>query len=290
MAELAEARRMRLLEMIASSEESHELELLASLMHCDTRTIRRDLDQIQQLLQRIQGIEIRRSRVLPVRTGYSPGYFSDQIGKNAASKEKIAKAIVSKLPDEVALALTAGSTPFYVAKELRRAVVEGLSPLNPIVFTNSVPALLEMVAAGVSTGVLGEIYVPEDCALHTPEFHSAVLPSVAIVGASGVSFGADAGQGGLDLFSHRAEEAAFMKQLLLNIPEIIIAVDSAKLGKRHPWSFGGKTLYGKKVRLVTDRLTSEQESELALLTERLALNGVRFSYDFCDESGSEGAR
>ena len=279
MAELAEARRMRLLEIIAERDEPQELDSLAALMNCDTRTIRRDLDQIQQILKKMQGFEIRRSRVMAVRTGYSPGYFSDQLVKNSLAKEAIARTIVSKLPDEVALALTAGSTPYYVAKEIRRAVIEGDSPKNPIVFTNSVPALLEMVSAGISTGVLGEIYVPEDCALHTPEFHSAVLPSVAIVGASGVSFGLEAGQGGLDLFSHRAEEAAFMKQLLLNIPEVIIAVDSAKLGKRHPWSFGGKTLYGKKVRLVTEHLTAEQEEEMKQLTERLAIHGVRFSYE-----------
>lgn len=276
---MAEARKMRLLEMIAGSEEACELDSLAIDMKCDTRTIRRDLDSIQQLLQNIQGVEIRRSKVLAVRTGHSPGYFSDQLGKNAPAKERIAKAIVRKLPDEIALALTAGSTPFAVAKEIRRAVVEGESPKNPIVFTNSLPALLEMVVAGVSTGALGEIYVPEDCALHSPEFHSSVLPSIAIVGASGISIGADGGLPGLNLFSHRAEEAAFMKQLLVNIPEVIIAADSAKLNKRHPWNFGGKTLNGKKVRLVTEALSQEQADGLDRLAERLCSDNILFSYE-----------
>ncbi len=276
---MAEARKMRLLEIIAGSDEAYDLDSLAAAMKCDTRTIRRDFDSIQQLLQRIQGVEIRRGKVLAVRTGHSPGYFSDQLDKNAPAKARIAKAIVRTLPDEVALALTAGSTPFAVAKEIRRAVVEGESPKNPIIFTNSLPALLEMVVAGVSTGALGEIYVPEDCALHSPEFHSSILPSVAIVGASGISFGADGGLAGLNLFSHRAEEAAFMKQLLVNIPEVIIAADSAKLNKRHPWNFGGKTLSGKKVRLVTEALSHEQEDDLDRLAERLISENILFSYE-----------
>ncbi len=279
MTEMAEARKMRLLEMIAGSDEAYELDALAVAMKCDTRTIRRDLDSIQQLLQRFQGVEIRRGKVLAVRTGHSPGYFSDQLEKNAPAKARIAKAIVRTLPDEVALALTAGSTPFAVAKEIRRAVVEGESPKNPIIFTNSLPALLEMVVAGVSTGALGEIYVPEDCALHSPEFHSSILPSVAIVGASGISISADGGLVGLNLFSHRAEEAAFMKQLLVNIPEVIIAADSAKLNKRHPWNFGGKTLNGKKVRLVTEALNQEQADELDRLAERLVSDNILFSYE-----------
>ncbi len=277
---MTEARRMRLLEMIARSEEAYELDSLAVAMKCDARTIRRDLDSIQQLLQIVQGVEIRRSKVLAVRTGHSPGYFSDQLEKNAPAKARIAKAIVRKLPDEIAIALTAGSTPFAVAKEIRRAVVADESPKNPIVFTNSLPALLEMVVAGVATGALGEIYVPEDCALHSPEFHSSALPSVAIVGASGISIGADGGGlPGLNLFSHRAEEAAFMKQLLVNIPEVIIAADNSKLNKRHPWNFGGKTLNGKKVRLVTEALSQEQTYDLDRLAERLISDNILFSYE-----------
>ena len=53
---------MKLLELIAGSDEAYELDSLAVAMKCDTRTIRRDLDSIQQLLRSIQGLEIRRSR------------------------------------------------------------------------------------------------------------------------------------------------------------------------------------------------------------------------------------
>ena len=276
MSEQADTRRMRLMELLAESEEPQELDALAAAMRCDTRTIRRDLDYLQRIFQRVHGLEVRRSKVLVARAGYSPGYFTDQLGRNAASKQAIAHAIVRELPDDMAIALTAGSTTYAVAQEMRRAHVEGESPHNSIVFTNSVPSLLELVAGGLSAGVLGEIYVADDCAFHTPEFHSAFQPSLAICGASGVIF-SHATQGMLDLYSHRAEEAAFLKQLLANVPEIIIAADSTKLNRRHPWSFGGSTLEGKTVRLVTDTLTEAQQEELAALAERLKRKGTNFS-------------
>lgn len=279
MAEQTDARRMRLMEMLAESEEPQDLETLAAAMRCDARTIRRDLDVLQRLLDQVNGLEVRRGRVLVSRSRYSPGYFTDQLGRNAEVKQAIASAVVASLPDDSAIALTAGSTTYAVAQEIRRRVVEGESPHNLIVFTNSVPSLLELVAAGVSAGVLGEIYAPEDCAFHSSEFRSAFQPSLAIVGASGVLFDANTTHGLLDLYSHRAEEAAFLKQLLANIPEIVIVVDSNKLGKRHPWSFGGSALVGKNLRLVTDTLTEAQQEDLTLLAERMNRSGTPFRFE-----------
>ena len=268
---------MQILELLAESGEGSDIESLAERMRCDTRTIRRDLDALQRLLGQVQGLEIRRGRAAIARAGYSPGYFTSQLERNAAAKEAIAACVVAGLPDELAMALTAGSTTYAVAREIRRAVVAGESPRNPIVFTNSVPSLLELISGGVAAGVLGEIYAPEDCALHSPEFRSTFQPGLAIVGASGILLNAAAGA--LDLFSHRAEEAAFHKQLLVDVPEILLVADSAKIGKRHPWNFGGAVLRGKSVRLVTDSLTPAQREELELITPRLALNGVTFTFE-----------
>ncbi len=278
MADKSETRRMQLLERLAEADEPQELEALAETLGCDTRTIRRDLDQLQRTLEQAQGLEVRRGRVFVARSRYSPGYFTDQLRRSPEAKAAIARRVVSSLADDLALALTAGSTTYAVAREMRRRVVEGEPPHNLIVFTNSVPSLLELVAAGISTGILGEIYAPEDCAFHAPEFRSAFQPSAAIVGASGVQWGASAPNGLLELFSHRAEEAAFHKQLLASVPEIIVAVDSAKLGRRHPWSFGGPTLEGKTLRLITDLLTPAQRDELEQLAARLTRNGTDFQF------------
>ena len=277
MSEQADTRKMRILELLAESGEGSDIETLAEKMRCDTRTIRRDLESLQRLLQQVQGLEIRRGRATIARAGYSSGYFTNQLERNRAAKEAIAAKVVAGLHDDLALALTAGSTTYAIAREIRRAVVAGEPPHNLIVFTNSVPSLLELVSGGIAAGVLGEIYTPEDCALHSPEFHSAFQPGIAIVGASGILWNEAAGT--LDLFSHRAEEAAFHKQLLADVPEIILAADSSKLGKRHPWNFGGAVLRGKTVRLVTDALTEPQRNDLNRITPELAKNGVNFEYE-----------
>jgi DeoR/GlpR family transcriptional regulator of sugar metabolism len=278
MAEQADARRMQLMELLAGHEEPQTLEALAAAMRCDQRTIRRDIDSLQQLFHSINGLELRRGKVQVARVGYSPGYFTNQLDRRTVAKRAIATHVVKSLADDQAIALTAGSTPYAVACEIRRAAVEAEPPHNLIVFTNSIPSLLEMVAAGISTGVLGEIYSPEDCALHTSEFRSAFQPSLAIVGASGVLLGTGPGAGLLDLFSHRAEEAAFLKQVLNVAPEVIITVDSTKLGRRHPWNFGGAALHGKRVKLVTEALTEEQKDQLNALKDRLQAYGTEMSY------------
>ena len=283
MAEAAESRRMRLMELLARRVDPPDLEELAVEMQCDARTIRRDVDHLQQLLAAINGIELKRGRIVVSRSAYSPGYFTEQLDRHTAAKRAIATSVVSSLPDDVAIALTAGSTPYAVACEIRRTVVDGEPPHNLIVFTNSIPSLLELVAVGVSCGVLGEIYSPEDCALHTAEFRSAFQPGLAIVGASGVLIGTGPSPGLLDLFSHRAEEAAFLRQILNSVPEVIVTVDGSKLGKRHPWNFGGAALHGKKVRLVTDVLSSEQRKELLLLRQRL----TEFNTDLTFEAALE---
>jgi len=284
MSEQADSRRMRLLESLAEADEPQDIDSLAEAMKCDSRTVRRDLDALQQLLHHVQGLEVRRGRVHVARSGHSPGYFTNQLERNSEAKERIARAVVAKLPDDVAIVLTAGSTPYAVAREMRRVVIEGGSPRNLIVFTNSLPSLLELASAGIATGALGEIYSPEDCALHTPDFHTAFQPSIAIVGASGVLFGPQSGQATLDLFSHRAEEAAFLKQLLAGVPEIIVAADSSKLGRRHPWSFGGPVLAGKTVRLITDVLTDNQKQDLSLVRDRFEELGTQFYYEESSEA------
>lgn len=284
MPERAESRQMQLLQLLSEVDDGLELEGLARTFSCDARTIRRDLDMLQRLLQRLNGLEVRRNRVLVARSGYSPGYFTDQLDRNATAKEAIARCAVSLLRDEQAIALTAGSTPYIVARALRRAVVNGDPPHNLIVFTNSIPSLLELVAAGISTGTFGEIYAADDCAFHAPEFRSSFQPGLAIVGASGILLGTEAPQGFLEIFSHRAEEAAFMKQLLSMVPEVIVVADSTKLGRRHPWSFGGPVLSGKRVHLVTEQLTGEQREALADTAASMARIGAQLSFAAaCDD-------
>ena len=268
---------MRLLEELNSDGQGRELGSYARALNVDERTIRRDVDFLQDLLSEVRGIELRRGRLFVNREAYAPGYFADHVRDRRETKEAIAKGVVQTLRDNSAVVITAGSTTFYVARELRRAQIELGSPRNIIALTNSLPALMELIAGGISTGVIGEVFDPDDCAFHSHELRTAFHPNVAIVGASGLT--ADPAAGELKLFSHRAEEAAFMKQLLSPIPEIVIAVDASKVGRHHPWAFTDRSILdGKMVRLVTDRLAPEQKEMLNRLASAAPKSGCRFEY------------
>jgi DeoR/GlpR family transcriptional regulator of sugar metabolism len=282
MTEQAAARRMRLLEELRSDGTGKELAAYAHLFDVDERTIRRDVDYLHEVIGGIEQVGLRRGKVFASRSGHGAGYFHGQLEHNQGPKEAIARAVVNSLADNLAIVLTAGSTTYYVAREIRRASVEEDRPRNLIAFTNSLPALYQLISAGVSTGVIGEVYNPDDSAFHAHEFRSAFQPSVGVVGASGVV--ANVASGSLDLFSHRAEEAAFLKQLLLPIPEIYVVVDASKLGHRHPWSFtSGGVLSGKAVTLFTSAISNGQRETLDQLTAESHRNGCRFTYVEADK-------
>ena len=277
MSDQAAARRMRLLEGWVEGDTGRELAAYAQEYEVDERTIRRDVEALHHVLSRLRGVELRRGKVVPTRTGFGEGYFSSQWEQGRAEKEAIARSVVRDIADNTAIAITAGTTTYHVARELRRSFVEEERPREVIAFTNSLPALMELLTAGISTGVLGEVYHSGDCAFHSHEFRSGFQAGVAIVGASGVVVDAEGGM--LNLFSHRAEEAAFLKQLLAPIPELVIAVDGAKIGRRHPWRFTGRdVLEGKVVRLVTSAVSLARREELERLTSTARRVGYEFSF------------
>src|SRR5260221_6395488 len=104
MADAADVRRLQLMEDLAESREPLDLDELADELHCDTRTVRRDLDYLQRLLQQVHGLEVRRGKVLVTRSGYSPGYFTDQLTRHSDEKRAIARTIVDSLSDDQAIA------------------------------------------------------------------------------------------------------------------------------------------------------------------------------------------
>ena len=269
-----DSRRMKLLQMLADTSTGIPLSECARALGVDERTIRRDAVHLQELLGRVRGVSVRRNVLVPEGEGLGPGYFAKQVQARKDVKEAIARRIVCSLADNTALVITAGTSTYYVAREIRRASIEQTCASGLIVFTNSLPALMELISAGVSTGVLGEVFNPDDYAFHTHELHSTFNPAIAIVGASGIL--ANPATASLDLFSHRAEEAAFMKQVLAPVPEIIVAADASKIGRRHPWSFtGGGVLAGKLVRLYTDPLAHDQREALQRLMSASHRSGFR---------------
>lgn len=285
MTDQSAARRMRLLECIQLSSPGIDLSSLAISQGVDERTIRRDVDYLQELVNDIGHVSLQRGKVIASRTGVSAGYFTEQTEANQAAKEAISLVVAEMIHDNMAVALTAGSTTFQVARALRHRHVDGTKLRNPIVFTNSLPALMEFIDCGISTGILGEVFNQDDCAFHSHEFHSTFQASIAIVGASGAV--ANSFTGTLDLFSHRSEEAAFLKQLLLPIPEIVVAVDASKIGHRHPWAFtNAQILTGKTLRICTNALTENQMEEMEKLKVSAKKIGCEFSVHTCSDQNT----
>jgi len=100
-------------------------------------TIRRDLDDLEKqgLLTRTHGGCVLRTphvRELP---------FREKEQRHQITKEAIARAIVSRVPDDASIYLDTGTTCVMVARFLRR------HRRNLQVFTNNLPAALDLFGA-----------------------------------------------------------------------------------------------------------------------------------------------
>lgn len=272
------ARRYALLEMLAGASDGVTLSEAADRLSVDERTVRRDVEALQDLFALVEGVNLVRGKLcaVPARAFAHP--LGDAKKLRDSAKAAMARAAVRRIQDGAAVVLTAGTSTLAVAAELRRAQVMGERPRDPIVFTNSLPALLELVAGGISTGVVGEVYSPPDRAFHTHEVRTRFHASLAVVGASGIIL--EPAAGGLSLCSDRIEEAAFMRQLLAPIPEILVVAEAAKIGKHHPWSFTSDgLLLGKRVHIVTTPLQRSQSDALAALVEGGRRAGMTMTYE-----------
>lgn len=277
MTEPSSARKFELLELLASSPEGLTLAEAAERLGVDERTVRRDVDALQELLPRVGQVQLLRGR-LKAGPWASPESEPREPDASAQVKARLASAAVQHIPDGSAIVLTAGTTTLAVARELRRAHLLGEPPRDLIVFTNSLPALLQFVHAGISTGVLGEVYNPTDSAFHSHELRTRFQASLAVVGASGIIL--DASANTVSLCSDRVEEAAFMRQLLVNVPEILLVAEASKIGRRHPWPFTSDGLLtGKHLHIVTTTLERRQRDALAAVADGAARTGWSLTYE-----------
>ena len=54
-----------------------------------------------------------------------------------------------------------------------------------------------------------------------------------------------------------------MRQLLANVPEVMIVADASKIGRCHPWSYTpGGLLHNRRVKLITSQLQAEQRDSI----------------------------
>src|SRR5438876_903749 len=99
MTENAAARRLRLLLELSNGGGGQELDTYARRLGVDDRTIRRDVDFLQDLVGAVRGIEVRRGHVYAQHNGFTPGYFTGELDQRRAAKEAIARAVVGSLAD-----------------------------------------------------------------------------------------------------------------------------------------------------------------------------------------------
>src|SRR5579872_1794494 len=102
MTEHAAARRLRLLEALSRDQAGNDLLAYATEFEVDERTIRRDVDYLQDLLASVEQVGMRRGRLYATREGHGPGYFSDQLAHNQEIKRALARAVVETLTDNLA--------------------------------------------------------------------------------------------------------------------------------------------------------------------------------------------
>ena len=273
MTDQSSTRRMRIMERLREAEDGLTLSELAGEFGTDERTIRRDAEYLQALLSVVGGIEITRGRLRPDRS-----LAWRREARSDAARCAMAEAALGHIPDGTALVVTAGRSTLAVASAIRRSEMRGCSPKELIVFTNSLPALLELVEAGISTGIIGEVYNPRDMAFHSHELRTRFQASIAVVGASGIVLGG--GTGSVSLCSDRVEEAAFMRQILAPIPQVLVVADATKIGRRHPWSFTSDGLLtDKSIHIVTTELTRAQTDALAATADAGRKVGLMLSFE-----------
>lgn len=278
MTDPAASRRAWLLDKLASAAEGMPLADIAQELGVDERTVRRDVEALHGLLSAIGGVSVRRGSVVPSPPLAPVSSVKEATNPSERRHRAMAEATVRRIPSGSALVLTAGRSVRAVAAALRRVQTLGEEPRDLIVFTNNLPALLELIAGGISTGVVGEVYNASDRAFHSHELRTRYQASMAVVGASGLVL--DAAAGTINLCSDRIEEASFMRQLLAPIPGILVVADSAKIGRHHPWSFTSDgLLVGKAVHIVTTQLEREKADGLAGICEVARRSGITLTYE-----------
>jgi DeoR/GlpR family transcriptional regulator of sugar metabolism len=133
---LAKLRRQRILEVLRSSGGARLAEL-AETLDVSEMTVRRDLDVLQSegLVERVHG------GAMLVQFGSEEPGFDKKVKREQAEKEAIARRAALMARPGMAVALSAGTTTWLLAREL--ALVEGLT-----VVTNSLDAWAELQRPG----------------------------------------------------------------------------------------------------------------------------------------------
>jgi len=214
---LGSQRRSLILELVEESGAVRVADLVERLGVSDM-TIRRDIERLAAdgLLERVHGGAL----ALPARTGKEPG-FEAKSGLWLAEKQAIARAAATHVAPGSTIGISAGTTTFELAREVRD------TPELTVV-TNSVPVaqlLHESGAPGQTVVLTGGVRTPSD-ALVGPVAVSALRTlhvDLLFLGAHGLDPRAG-------LTTPNLVESETNRALVASAREVCVLVDSSKWG------------------------------------------------------------
>ena len=212
----APERRERL-RQIVRSRHAVRVEELREELGVSTATIRRDLDELEEsgALRRVHGGA--------VAVGVHPieARFEAKAARHAAEKQRIAARAAQLVDPDSSVYLDSGST----CLELARLLVDRA---DVTVVTNSLPAIVELAGRGPRLVVVGGELRPLSQALVGPlsaRLLEGLYVDRAFMGTFSLSL--DAG-----LTTTDPSEAFTKERVLTRAREVVLLVDSSKLGTR----------------------------------------------------------
>jgi DeoR/GlpR family transcriptional regulator of sugar metabolism len=213
----APERRERL-RQIVRSRHAVRVEDLRSELGVSTATIRRDLDELEEMgaLRRVHGGAVAVDGMRPVEAR-----FEAKAASHAEEKRRIAARALDLVEPDSSIYLDSGST----CLELARLLV-GRDDIS--VVTNSLPAIVELAGRGPRLVVVGGELRPLSQAIVGPlsaRLLDGLFVDRAFMGTFSLSL--EAG-----LTTTDPAEAFTKEQVLSRAREVILLADSSKLGTR----------------------------------------------------------
>jgi len=246
------------LQLIVNRARAHgrvDVTNLAAELEVTPETVRRDLSSLERqgLLRRVHG------GAIPVeRLGFEPA-VGQRAERYQEEKERIAKAVLTDLPQEGAILLDSGTTTARIAEEmpLDRELTVVTNSL-PIALTLSVRPNLRVLATGgrVRSRTLAGVGDWATSAL------SSIRVDIAFIGANGVSVAHG-------LTTPDQAEATAKRAMIRAARRAVVVADHSKLGADYFARFGELTDVDT---LVTD---SDADDDLVADFEAHGLTVVR---------------
>lgn len=212
---LAQERRDAILQAIVDVGQARVAEL-AQRLAVSEMTIRRDLNRLaeERLIEKVHG-----GAILPRRHAREP-HFVAKRRLNAGAKAAIAKAAVGLVHDDMTIALSAGTTCWLVAKQLR-----GFRELRFV--TNSVNVAVALEQGGWDSIIVagGLFRTPSDALVG-----SFAEQTLRQLNTDLLFLGADSIDVRAGLTTPNVAEAETNRILVANARRVAVVADSSKLG------------------------------------------------------------